>query len=91
MWNRNSVKKALLSAANFVDEKYNSHRQKLAFNEYIEYYEWGLALDSLLELVDETEEKLTKEFWLHLKEAAQMMKLAEEVKRIDDSLENLRS
>lgn len=91
MWNQSSIKKILLSAAGFVDEKYNSHRQKLAFNEYIEHYEFGLALDSLLELVDETEEKFTKEFWLLLKEAAQMMKLSEEVKRIDDSLENLRS
>ena len=81
----------MLSAANFVDKKYNSHRQKLAFDEYIKYYEFGLALDSLLEMVDETKEEFTNEFWLYLKEAAKLMKLFEEVERINEHLNKLRS
>lgn len=72
-----AVKKLLMEAANSIDEKYNTQRQRIYFSEYIEQYELALALDSLIELADETEEMFTYNFWSNLEQAAIIMELSQ--------------
>lgn len=78
-----TVKKLLLEAANFIDSKYEAQRQRIIFTEFIEINELELALDSLLELSDEVEECFEYGFWMNLKQAAVMMKLIDQLERID--------
>lgn len=84
---RNStVKKLLLEAVNFVDSKYDAQRQRVNFTEFIERNEFELALDSLLELSDEVELCFEYGFWMNLKQAAVIMKLIDQEKRIDQTI-----
>ena len=81
-----TVKKLLFEAANFVDSKYDAQRQRVNFTEFIERNEFELALDSLLELSDEVEECFEYGFWMNLKQAAVIMKLIDQEKRIDQTI-----
>ena len=81
-----TVKKLLLEAANFVDSKYDVQRQRINFSEFIDRNEFELALDSLLELSDEVEECFEYGFWMNLKQAAVVMKLIDQKKRIDQKI-----
>jgi len=71
------TKQLLIEAAGFVDKKYNTQSQLINFAEYIEYNEFELALDSLLELSNEVEDRFEYGFWLNLEQAASKMKLAD--------------
>ena len=62
----------------YMPEFYKTHRQFLACIEYLDYNEWGLALDSLIQLADETGHYFSEEFWLELAAAADTMKLDKE-------------
>jgi hypothetical protein len=62
----------------YMPEFYKTHRQFLACIEYLDYNEWGLALDSLIQLADETGHYFSEEFWLELAAAADTMKLTKE-------------
>lgn len=59
----------------FIPHKYKTHRQFVNYIEFTEQREWGLALDSLLELADETEYVFPNDFWLGLADAADKMNL----------------
>lgn len=81
-----TVKKLLLEAANFIDSKYDAQRQKINFAEFIEKNELELALDSLFELSDEIDECFEYGFWMNIKQAAVIMKLINQEKRIDQEI-----
>jgi len=81
-----TAKQLLIEAAGFVDKKYSNQRQRIDFGEFIEYNEFELALDSLIELSDEVEERLEYGFWLYLELAAIKMKLADHEKVIKQKI-----
>jgi len=59
----------------YIPEPYRSHRQFKNSVEFLENREWELALDSLIELSDETEHHFTKNFWMGLVGICKKMKL----------------
>lgn len=61
----------------YTPEYYRTHRQFKNSVEYLEHREWGLALDSLIELADESGDYFSKEFWTQLGDAADKMGLKE--------------
>lgn len=81
-----TTKQLLIEAAGFVDKKYNTQRQRINFAEYIGYNEFELALDSLLELADEVEDRFEYGFWLNLEQAASKMKLSDHGKIIKQKI-----
>jgi hypothetical protein len=62
----------------YMPEHYSTHRQFKNSVEYLAHREWGLALDSLLELADESGDYFSEEFWSALGDAADKMGLKEE-------------
>jgi hypothetical protein len=59
----------------YMPEHYKTHDQFKNCVEYLEHREWGLALDSLIELTEETGHHFSEEFWLGLADAADTMGL----------------
>lgn len=59
----------------YMPDFYRTHIQFRNCTEYIENREWELALDSLIELADETEHYFSEEFWLGLANSADKMQL----------------
>ncbi len=70
-----NVRKLLAKVLLLVPDEYKSNRQYTNAKEFIEHYEPELALDSFIELTDETEGIFPNDFWLGLIEAAEKMKL----------------
>ncbi len=60
-----------------MPEYYRTHRQFINCVEYLEHREWGLALDSLIELTEETGHYFSEEFWNGLADAANKMGLGD--------------
>jgi len=56
---------------------YKSHIQFIYCVEFLENNEWELALDSLIELAEETEHYFSEDFWLGLVDSADKMNLIE--------------
>ncbi|HEX2533311.1 MAG TPA: hypothetical protein VHK69_06225 [Chitinophagaceae bacterium] len=75
MANQSTIIKLLAEAASLIPEAIRMNRQFGYYFEYMQHYEFGLALDSLLELVDETGFLAPKEFWQYLYQAAETMRL----------------
>ncbi len=69
-----------------MDNKYSSHRQKQYFAEYIEYNEFELALDSLIELSDESQDLFEYDFWVNIEQAAKQMNLVDHEKLIKERI-----
>lgn len=59
----------------FIPHICKTHRQFVCYVEFAEQKEWELALDSLVELADETEYVFPNDFWLGLADAADKMNL----------------
>jgi len=57
---------------------YNDHRQLKNSNDFLQQNELGLALDSLIELAEETGHYFSDKFWLDLADAADKMEMNEE-------------
>jgi len=74
---------------------YRSHRQFINCVEFLENREWELALDSLIELADETEHYFSEDFWHGLSESAEKMKLTDKAnycsKQIKRNAEDIKS
>ncbi|MBI9055534.1 MAG: hypothetical protein JEY96_17050 [Bacteroidales bacterium] len=64
----------------YMPDFYKTHRQYINCLEYINNREWELALDSLIELADETEHYFSEEFWIGLANSADKMKLSDKAK-----------
>ena len=61
----------------YMPEFYRTHRQFINCIEYLDNNEWELALDSLVELVNETNHYFSADFWLELASSADKMNLIE--------------
>lgn len=57
---------------------YNDHRQLTASIEFLKQNELGLALDSLIELTEETGHYFSDKYWLDLADAADQMEMIKE-------------
>jgi hypothetical protein len=64
----------------YMPEFYKTHRQFENCTEFLANGEWGLALESLIELADETEHYFSEDFWKALIEASDKMKLEQSAK-----------
>ena len=59
----------------YMPEFYKNHRQFKNCIEFFENNEFGLALESLVELADETEHYFSEEYWKELSKAADKMEM----------------
>ena len=59
----------------YIPEFYKNHKQFKNSIEFYEKKEFGLALESLVELTDETEHYFSQEFWTELSKAANTMEM----------------
>ena len=72
---KSKAKNILIDTSKLVDKKFLAQRQLINFHEFMEHQEYELALESLIELSDEVEDRFTYEFWLNLDKAAGLMGL----------------
>ncbi|MBK8243661.1 MAG: hypothetical protein IPK88_09560 [Saprospiraceae bacterium] len=61
----------------YMPNFYRTHRQFINCVEFLDNREWELALDSLIELADETEHYFSEDFWLGLADSADKMDLTD--------------
>ena len=73
-----SPEQSMRRLIDYMPEFYKTHRQYLNSISFLEHKEWGLALDSLIELANETGHYFSEEYWLTLAESADKMKLRKE-------------
>ena len=86
MKSKETAKDILIAASKLVDKKFLAQRQLNNFHEFMEHHEYELALDSLIELSDEVEDRFTYEFWLNLDKAAGLMGLTHAQKIIKNKI-----
>lgn len=70
-----SMKEVLSEVAEFIPDRYKNDRQFINFQQFIEHYEWGLALESLVELADESGHFFSDAFWIDLSNCAKEMSM----------------
>jgi hypothetical protein len=70
-----SIGEVLLEVAEYIPERYKGDRQFINFNEFIEHNEWGLALESLVELADESGHFFSDAFWMDIRNCASSMSM----------------
>ena len=75
-----SPEQTLRRLVEYMPDFYRTRRQFINCVEFLENREWELALDSLIELADETEHYFSEDFWLGLAEAADKMILTDKSK-----------
>ncbi len=75
MANHAATIKLLTQAAILIPETGRTNRQYGFYTDYLQHYEFELALDSLIELVDETSLQVPVAFWQYLYDAAETMQL----------------
>jgi hypothetical protein len=73
-----SPKQTIKRLVDYMPDIYRTHRQFINCVEYIDNREWELALDSLIELADETEHYFSEDFWFGLAYSADKMGLTNE-------------
>ena len=78
-----------------MPEFYKTQRKFINCVEFLENREWELAVDSLIELTDETEHYFSEELWLGLADSADKMDLTEKAnycrKQIKRNEEDIKS
>lgn len=79
----------------YIPDFYKTQRQFINCVEFLKNREWELALDSLIELADETEHYFPEDFWLGLADSAEKMNLADKAnycrKQIKRNAEDIKS
>jgi hypothetical protein len=80
------AKDILIETAKLVGKKFLAQRQLINFYEFMEHHEYELALDSLIELSDEVEDRFTYGFWLNLDKVAGLMGLTDTQEIIKDKI-----
>jgi hypothetical protein len=88
MKSKETVKDILIDTSKLVDKKFHAQRQLINFHEFMEHHEYELALDSLIELSDEVEDRFTYGFWLNLDKVAVLMGLTHTQEIIKDKISN---
>jgi hypothetical protein len=81
---KSKAKNILIDTSKLVDKKFHAQRQLIKFHGFMEHHEYGLALDSLIELSDEVEDWFIYGFWLNLEKAADLMGLTHTQEIIKD-------
>lgn len=64
----------------YMPDFYKTHRQFINCVEFLDNREWEHALDSLIELANETEHYFSDDFWLGLADSAEKMGLTDKAK-----------
>ena len=77
-YNEKSVKARLKKIINSVPENQKTQRQYINAVEFLEYNEFGLSADSLMELTFESEHCFSEEFWKELSEIFNLLKMKSE-------------
>jgi hypothetical protein len=72
-----SPEQTISRLVDYMPEFYRTHRQFIDCIDFLENREWELALDSLIELADETGHYFSEEFWLGLANSADKMNLTD--------------
>lgn len=72
-----SPEQTIRRLVDYMPDFYNTQRQFIDCVEFLENREWELALDSLIELADETGHYFSEEFWLGLANSADKMNLTD--------------
>lgn len=62
----------------FIPEFYNDSEQFRESKEFLENNEWGLALDTLIEMADESGHYFSEDFWLDLATCADKMLMTQQ-------------
>lgn len=75
-----SPEQTLRRLVDYMPDFYRTHRQFIVCVEFLENREWEPALDSLIELAEETEHYFSEDFWLGLADAADKMVLTDKSK-----------
>ncbi|WP_189318545.1 hypothetical protein [Flavobacterium sp. LM5] len=75
-----SPEQTIKRIVDYMPDFYKTHRQFINCVEFLDNREWELALDSLIELSDETEHYFAEDFWLGLEDSAKKMGLTDKVK-----------
>lgn len=72
-----SLKEQLSYIIDYIPDFYKDNRQYLNATDYLKHDEWGLTLESLIELTVETDHYFSEEYWQRLADAANAMNLSE--------------
>lgn len=90
-----SPEQTIRHLVDYMPEFYRTHRQFIDCVEFLKNREWELALDSLIELADETEHYFSEDFWLGLADSAEKMNLTDKAnycrEQIKRNIEDLKS
>lgn len=90
-----SPEETIRRLVDYMPEFYRTHRHFINCVEFLENREWELALDSLIELADETGHYFSEEFWFSLADSAEKMNLADRAsycrKQIKRNAEDIKS
>lgn len=81
-----SPEKILQRIVDYMPNEYIEQRQFVNCKEYLEHREWGLALESLIELTSETDHFFSEEFWQELSKSAKVMGMDDAVKYCNKQL-----
>jgi hypothetical protein len=89
-----SVKKIITRIIDYMPDYYKTHRPFLNCLGFMEHNEWELALDSLIELTQETKHYFSEDFWTGLASSADKMNMKEQAlfcrKQIDKNSEEVK-
>ena len=88
MLKQEKVIKSLKAAVQFIPENLKLNRQYEAYCEFLKNNEFELALDSLIEFIQETDYSIEIELWHNLKHAAELIQLPNTVRAIDARINN---
>lgn len=72
-----SPEQTIRRLVDYMPDFYRTHRQFINCVKYLDKREWELALDSLIDLADETEHYFSEDFWLGLAYASDQMGLTD--------------
>ncbi|SHJ16873.1 hypothetical protein [Flavobacterium haoranii] len=90
-----SSEETIRRLVDYMPKFYRTHRQFINCVEFLENREWDLALDSLIELADETEHYFSEDFWRGLADSAEKMNLTDKAnycrKQIKRNAEDIKS
>lgn len=72
------LKQTIKELGDCVPEFYNEHKQYVNYIEFLKNREWALAIDSLIELANETQHSFSEDFWLGLVNSSQEIGLIDQ-------------
>jgi hypothetical protein len=90
-----SPEQTIRRLVDYMPDFYRTQRQFINCIAFLDNREWELALDSLIELADETEHYFSEDFWLGLADSADKMNLTDKAnycrKQIKRNVEDIKS